>query len=166
MARHYKDARIDISDFQSFEKVKDELCTVPNLVLRRHKIVISKVLREKVVGVADESHKGIIKTKAMIREKVWFLKIDRVVENKVKSCLACQVTTPRNEREPLQISELPKAPWNELSINFGLAPTASSEHLLVLIYDCFQSLSWYGRRLPALSYLVWIICFLNTEYQK
>ena len=151
------------STFQSFEKVRNELCTLPDLVLREHRIVIPEALREKVIDIAHEGHMGVVKTQALIREKVWFPKISRLVEEKVKSCLACQVTTPRNTREPLQISELPKQPWSELSIDFGLAPTGSNEYLLVLsttIQD-FQSLNWYDRRLPTLSYH-----FLNMEYPK
>ena len=38
-------------------------------------------------------------------------------------------------KEPLQMSKLPKAPWTELSIDFGLAPTGSNEYLSVLIHD-------------------------------
>ena len=51
------------------------------------------------------------------------------------SCLACQVTTPRNEREPLQMSALPTSPWTEVSIDFGVATTGSNEYLLILIDD-------------------------------
>jgi hypothetical protein len=39
-----KDARINISDFQSFERVKNELCTLTDLVLREHRIVIPEAL--------------------------------------------------------------------------------------------------------------------------
>ena len=99
-----KDARVNISDFQSFEKVKDELCTIPDLVLRGHRIVIPETLREKVIDIAHEGHMGIVQTKALIREKVWFPKIDQMVEEKVKSCLACHATTPKNAKEPLQMS--------------------------------------------------------------
>ena len=88
-----------------------------------------------MVDIAHEGHMGMTKTKTLVRENVWFPKIDRMVEEKVKSCLACQVTTPRNEREPLQMSELPTAPWTEVSIDFGVAPTGSSEYLLILIDD-------------------------------
>ena len=130
-----KDARVNISDFQSFEKVKDELCTILDLVLRGHRIVIPETLREKVIDITHEGHMGIVKTKALIREKVWFPKIDQMVEENVKSCLGCQATTPSNAKEPLQMSKLPKAPWTELSIDFGLAPTGSNEYLLVLIDD-------------------------------
>jgi hypothetical protein len=130
-----QDARINISDFQGFEKVRNELCTISDLVLREHRIVIPEALREKVIDIAHEGHMGVVKTQALIREKVWFPKISRLVEEKVKSCLVCQVTTPRNTRESLQMSELPKQPWTELSIDFGLAPTCSNEYLLVLIDD-------------------------------
>ena len=129
---NFKDARVNISDFQSFEKV---LCSIPDLVLRRHRIVIPETLREKVIDIAHEGHMGIVKTKALVREKVWFPKIDQMVEEKVKSCLACQATTPKNAKEPLQMSKLPKAPWTELSIDFGLAPTGSNEYGLVHIDD-------------------------------
>ncbi len=109
------------------------MCTLPDLVLREHRIVIPEALRE--IDIAHEGHMGVVKTQALIREKVWFPKINRLVGKKVKSCLACQVTTPRNTREPLQMSELTKQPWAELSIDFGLAPTGSNEYLLVLIDD-------------------------------
>ena len=84
--------------------------TQPDLLLREHRIVIAETLREKIIDIAHEGHMGMTKTKALLREKMWFPKIDNLVEAKVKSCLACQVTAARNEREPLIISELPKAP--------------------------------------------------------
>ncbi|CAB3996621.1 Hypothetical predicted protein [Paramuricea clavata] len=59
-----KDARINISDFQSFEKVRNELCTLPDLVLREHRIVIPEALREKVIDIAHKGHMGVVKTQA------------------------------------------------------------------------------------------------------
>ena len=41
-----------------------------------------------VVDLAHEGHKGIVKTKALLRDKVWFLGINQLTEKKVKSCLA------------------------------------------------------------------------------
>ena len=125
-----KDEKINTLDFMSFEKVKDELCTLPDLILTGHRIVIPETLGEKVIDIAHEGHVKMVKTKALIREKVWFPKIHRLVEEKVKSCLACQVTMPLNVKEPLQMSNLPKAPWTELCMDFGLAPTGPYRRLL------------------------------------
>ena len=98
------------------------------VVLRGHRIVIPETLREKVIDIAHEGHMGMVKTKALIREKVWFPKIDRLMEEEVKSCQACQVTPPTMAREPLQMSDLPKTPWTKLSMDFGLVPNIQDFH--------------------------------------
>ncbi|XP_046863350.1 uncharacterized protein K02A2.6-like [Xenia sp. Carnegie-2017] len=94
-------------------------------------------LREKVVNIAHEGHMGMSKMKALLREKVRFPRIDELVNGKVKSCLPCQITTPVREKEPLKMSELPRSPWKELSMDFGVAPTGTGEYLFVL-YDDFS----------------------------
>ena len=50
---------INISEFHSYEKIKDELCTLSNLILRGHRIIIPEALREKVVDIAHEGHMGM-----------------------------------------------------------------------------------------------------------
>ena len=128
-----KDPRVNTSKFQFLEKVKEEQCSLPDLVLRGHRIAAPETLGEKVVDIAHEGHMGMTKTKALVRKNVSFPKNDCMFE--AKSCLACQVTTPRTEREALQMSELPSAPWTKVSIDFGVAPTGSSEYLIILIDD-------------------------------
>ena len=60
----------------------------------------------------------IVKTKAPLREKVWFPCMDKMVETKVKACLPCQVVTPVYTREPFQMSVLPDCPFDEVSVDF------------------------------------------------
>ena len=103
---------VNISEFHSYEKIKDELCSLSNLILRGNRIIIPEALPEKVVDIAHKGHRGMVKIKALIREKVWFPKINRMIEEKIKSCLPCQATTPKNEIEPLHMPELPKASWS------------------------------------------------------
>ena len=79
------------SDLQAFKQVEKELSdTEDGIVLRGTRIVMPKALREKAVKIAHEGHLGIVKTTGLIREKVWFPGIDKLVENKTKSCIACQ----------------------------------------------------------------------------
>ena len=72
--------------------------------LRDNRIVIPTSLQRKVVDLAHMGHQGIVKKKALLREKVWFY---------VKNCLTCQIVTPSFNREPLRMSPLPKGPWTE-----------------------------------------------------
>ena len=83
-----KRPHVDASDFRLLERVKDELTVSAsgNLILRGTRIVIPKSLQEHVVNLAHEGHQGQVKTKSLLREKVWFPNIDKSVETKVKSC--------------------------------------------------------------------------------
>ncbi|KAK3711382.1 hypothetical protein QZH41_003258, partial [Actinostola sp. cb2023] len=131
-----QDLRLDNRAFNSYQMVKDELSVNAegNLVLRGTKIVMPDSLQNRSVDIAHEGHQGMVKTKALIREKVWFPFIDTLIEDKINSCLACQSTTKRNIREPLQMSKLPDGPWLEISADlFG--PLPSGQHLLVVIDD-------------------------------
>ena len=68
----------------------------------------------------------------LLREKVWFPGIDALVENTIKSCISCQASTPQNHIEPYKMSELPKAPWTEVSVDF-CGPFPTREYLMVVV---------------------------------
>ena len=76
-----------------------------------------------------------MKTKQLIREKVWFPGIDK----KVESCIPCLACGPSPaQREPLSMTTLPSGPWVEVAVNLA-GPLPSGEYLLVVIdeYSCF-----------------------------
>ncbi len=126
---------VDIAVFAAWQKVKDELTAgvSPQVILRGTRIAVPSKLQERVVNLAREGHQGVVKTKSLLREKVWFPGIDKMVEKKVQSCCACLVSTPESKREPLSMSPLPKAPWSEVSMDFAELP--NSEYLLIITDD-------------------------------
>ena len=90
-------------------------------------------LRQKVVYIAHRTHQGIVKTKQLIREKVWFPGIDKVVEETVKKCIPCQASYPgHSHREPLCPTLLPSEPWSEITVDFA-GPFPSGHYVLVAI---------------------------------
>jgi len=89
-------------EVQNYKKLKEELSVFNGLVLRRNRIVITSALRSKAVDLAHEGHQGIVKTKQLIRDKVWFPGIDNLAEEKVKNCLSCQAASTKSPPlEPL-----------------------------------------------------------------
>ncbi|KAK7111230.1 hypothetical protein V1264_010901 [Littorina saxatilis] len=130
------DTAVNSSAFQIFKRVRDELSVSEehSILLRNQRIVIPKALQQRTVDIAHEGHQGIIKTKGLLREKVWFPQMDQLVECKVKSCLACLSTTPIHPSEPLKMTTLPPHPWSEVSIDFA-GPFPSGEYLLVVTDD-------------------------------
>ena len=124
----------DIAALRSFAALRSELTVSSDgVVLRGSSIVIPKSLQQRVIELAHEGHQGIVKTKKLLREKVWFPGIDRLTEEMVKSCLACQATGPEVPLEPLKMSPLPRRKWTNVSIDFKGPIYGSGEYVLVVI---------------------------------
>jgi hypothetical protein len=131
-----KIAKTDKQDLESLYKVRGEISVSVShdILLRGQRIIIPKSLQQCAIDIAHEGHQGIVKTKQLIRTKVWFPGIDRLVEQTVSTCIPCQAcTVEKNACEPLKMSKLPNQPWEEISIDFKDLPTG--EHLLVVIDD-------------------------------
>ena len=128
-------AGVNQAMYTGLSNVKEELsvCSDYQIILRQTRIVIPETLQRHVVKLAHEGHQGIVKTKALVREKVWFPGIDSLVEQEVKSCNPCQASTPEVRREPLRMSPLPPGPWMNISVDF--ADLENNEHLLLITDD-------------------------------
>lgn len=120
------------AELATYAKVKTELTDTGTVLLKGNKLILPTKLQDKAIDIAHENHQGIVKTKALMREKIWFPLMDTMVENKVKACHACQVVTPHTTREPLNMTILPQGPWQEISVDFA---SVSGETLLVVMDD-------------------------------
>ena len=116
---------------QPFHRFKEELSVYDGLVFRGARLIIPETLQMKVVTIAHQAHQGIVKTKQCIREKVWFPNIDRMVEETVSSCIPCQASNHKSEREPIIATPLPARPWSSLSMDF--AGPINGDYAMVLI---------------------------------
>ena len=85
--------------------------------------------RERAIAIAHEKHQGLVKTKQLLREKVW---IDDRVKTKVEQCVACQANSLGSRPNPLQMSPLPPEPWHTVHVDF-CGPFPTGEYLFVVI---------------------------------
>ena len=122
----------------SYAHVKDELCTYGEFLLRGTRIVVPKVLRDRVVRLAHEGHQGVVKTKYRLRSKVWWPRMDRDVENLCKICHGCQVTSNCDPPDPVSRVLPPSAPWQDCAADLlGPLPTGESIPVVVDYYSRF-----------------------------
>lgn len=77
----------------NYKIFQTELCFHNNILLRGNKIVIPQALRLRVLEAAHEGHPGIGATKARLRSKVWWPKLDKDAETIVKSCKGCALVS-------------------------------------------------------------------------
>ena len=94
-----------------YKQIRSKFASHDGLILRGTRIVIPEALQQQVVNLAHIGHQGIVKTKRLLWEKVWFPGIDRLVERRIHLCILCQATLRKSTNpEPLKMSSLPPAP--------------------------------------------------------
>ena len=125
---------VDKAQFTQFVHVRDELSvnSDSNLVLRGCRIVTPTSLQQRAVELAHEGHQGLVKTKRLVRGKVWFPGIEWRVQTLIDNCMACQANSPKERPQPLAMTPLPPKPWHTLNIDF-CGPFPTGEYLLVVI---------------------------------
>ena len=106
-------------------------------ILKGRRIVLPEALQNRAAKIAHAGHQGIVKTMALLREKVWFKNMLPLVEENIKNCHTYQISTLKLAREPLQMCPLPAAPWAEVSADFG--HLQNGKYLLVVTdeYSCY-----------------------------
>ena len=116
----------------AYKAIHEELTTYGDMVLRQTRIVIPKELRRRVLELAHKGHQGIVKTKARLREKVWWPGIDRDCENYCRECHGCQLVSQPNLPDPVESTLLPDGPWQDLAMDF-VGPFPTGEYILVIV---------------------------------
>jgi hypothetical protein len=80
-------------------------------------IVIPRSMRSEMLQRAHEGHLGIVKTKARIREVIWWPGMGNQIEQMVSRCETCIRFRNQQRREPLQPTALPERPWEKVAVD-------------------------------------------------
>ncbi|CAB4043024.1 Transposon Tf2-9 poly [Paramuricea clavata] len=92
--------------------VQPELYESENVILRLNKIVPPENLRVKIVRIAHKQrHIGLSKTKEMIKHKYWWPGMNLQIEDAVKRCFECQISTATKHTEPAKMTKFPSRLW-------------------------------------------------------
>ena len=119
---------VDPNTLRIFANVRDELTSVDGkIVLHGNCVVIPDALQKRVVELAHEGYQGLVKTCSLLRSKVWFPKMDPVVNEVVKKCFPCQIATLKLSHDPLKMTPLP-----DVNVDFC---EVVGHHVLVVIND-------------------------------
>ena len=114
-----------------YKALSEELWVLGQLVLRGNRIVMPESLWKHTIALAHEGHQGMTRTKARLREKVWWPNMDKQVEQFVKACHPCQLVGPRSKTEPIRSTTLPEGPWGDIAVDLLEIP--GGNHLLVVV---------------------------------
>ena len=125
----------ELNPHNPHKRVKDELCMSNGIVLRGSRIVMPRILWQATLSNVHKGHQGIVRTKQMVREKVWWPGIAQQVETMIKACLPCQSVAGKSTAEPLRPTMMPDRPWQDVHTDL-CGPFPSGESLLVCEGAC------------------------------
>ena len=74
-------------------------------------------LWKHAIALAHEGHQGMARTRARLREKVWWPNMDKQAEQFVKACHPCQLVGLRSKTEPIRSTTLPEVLWGDIAVD-------------------------------------------------
>ena len=93
-----------IETFLCYKTLTTELSVVSveqgTVLLRGTRLCIPESLQKQVVDLAHEGHQGRVKCKILLREILWFLFMDRLVDETCRDCIPCQAFSSQTAPDP------------------------------------------------------------------
>ena len=101
--------------------------------MRGGRIIIPFSLCQEMIGKIHAGHQGITKCQERARQSVWWPRMSKELEDRVKNCPEC--CKAQNQRhQPLISSPLPELPWQKVATDlFEL-----KKHMYLLIVDYYS----------------------------
>ncbi len=116
-----------------FQMIQDELSLSTNgILLRNQRLVIPEALQDRIITLAHEGHLGMVKTKQLLRSRVWFPGLDSKVKAVIRRCIPCQAVGGPSRTTPLRMTKLPRGRWQEIRMGF-VGPFPDGRYLLAVL---------------------------------
>ena len=117
---------------------RDELTTNGHLVFKGEKLVIPKSLQKAMLKRIHSAHLGINQCLCRAREMYFWPGMTSQIRDYVSSCAICQAYATQQQKEPMNLHEIPERPWQMLAAD--LFTFEQREYLVVVDYysDFFE----------------------------
>ena len=116
---------------QPYQQRQNELSTHDGCILWGNRVIIPTAGRQRVIDELHEGHPGVSRMKSLARGFVWWPRIDKDLEEKVKQCSTCQEHRHHPPPAPLHPWEWPKHPWVRLHADY-VGPFMGKMFLVVI----------------------------------
>ncbi|KAK7881940.1 hypothetical protein WMY93_028114 [Mugilogobius chulae] len=151
-----------------YYKLKDELSTKDNYILRGSRLIAPLSLRHSLIALAHESHQGIVRTKQRLRDLYWWPGIDAQVLAAISSCVLCQSNdkTARTHPAPLHPVPLPDGPWRKLGLDIvGPFETATPDCRFAITLTDYYS-KWPELAFSRTATTEDVVHFLSSVFSR
>lgn len=124
-------------EIKVFQSVREELYASEGL-LKAGSVVVPESLRQKALRIAHIGHPGSSAMRSILRERVWWIRMDRAAEEYVQRCESCTLVSKKNPPVPMMRTILPEATWDLLAADFSGPYARHGGVYIMLIVDCYS----------------------------
>ena len=119
-------------ELRPYYRIKNELTFKADLILKGERLIIPKILQNRILSLVHETHMGIVKTKSLLREKCWWPGMDSDVEELINNCIPC-LSMGSTTKEPMGHIDYPISnPWEQVHVDFA-GPYPSGDYVFGII---------------------------------
>ena len=122
-------------ELKPFAQRAEEIYIEKDMIMWGYRLVIPECFKQQLLQEIHGGHIGISKMKALARQYFWWPKLDQDIEEFVKNCKACQLTSSSPEKVELKKFPEAKFPFERVHIDF-LGPYKGRMYLILV--DAFS----------------------------
>ncbi len=90
---------------------RDELVVTEGMICKGNRIIIPKAMRSEMLSKIHEGHMGIVKSKQMARELLFWPGMGAAIEDMIAKCGVCQRHRNQQSAEPMIPHDIPNRPY-------------------------------------------------------
>ena len=94
---------------------RDEISVYDGIVFKGERIIIPKSMQSEILHLVHYSHQGMVKSKQLARDVVYWKGLNKQIEDLVSKCSTCQTYRAQQQKEPMLSTQVPKLPWEMAS---------------------------------------------------
>ena len=97
-----------------FWQLKDDLAIELSCVTYQGRFYIPSSMRKACLNLLHEGHPGIVKMKLRAQTSVYWIGLNKEIEDHILRCEPCQINSRSQSKEPVIPVEIPNRPWQKL----------------------------------------------------
>ena len=117
---------------QQYFKFRHELTLHEGIIIKNNRILVPPSMRKDIKKRLHSGHLGIVKTKSVSRDSVYWPGIDADIEDMINSCESCQEFQNKLKKESELKHKIPSTPWTKVATD--LFELDDKDYLLVVDY--------------------------------
>ena len=117
---------------QPYFNYRQELTIFEGIILKDTRLVVPSSMKREMKTLLHSGHLGVVKTKSIARDSIYWPGIGKEIEDMIKNCDTCQIYQNKQKEETRMHHKIPKTPWTKIGTD--LFELDAKDYLIVVDY--------------------------------